>query len=181
MDKLIVCYARYMPSNSMNTQSTSKTDHWVAIPYDAANVRQQAKALGARFDRETKGWGLPTQAAADTIIEAVTAWRKERDASTIANSGRTVTSNERVTFTHRYPGGYGRSVIEASAPKVGAVEHLKGRHFLVLEVDVYYLGRDDAEELDWSPRETPGWQCQCEGVEVAPTDEEAAAEEKAVT
>lgn len=50
---------------------------WVVIPYEAADIREAAKAADAVWDETSKRWALPDDASFQQIRDAVTAWEAE--------------------------------------------------------------------------------------------------------
>ena len=49
------------------------TADWVKIPYEDASAREEAKRLGAKWDKDRKEWAMPDQESLDKIETRVAA------------------------------------------------------------------------------------------------------------
>jgi hypothetical protein len=73
---------------------------WVTIPFEASAIREQAKQLGARWDRIRKQWALPTAEAHATISGEVAAYQQaETAARTQAEAARKQEAADRAKAT----------------------------------------------------------------------------------
>lgn len=177
---------------------------WVHIPYDAAAIRDQAKALGAIWGPEVKGWAMPTDEAQATITAAVTQWTAARDAARaaeraaqdereraeraataqsvedriISRSGRTVVGEARHTLTGRLYGRMRRAEAEQAKPEAGEIHRLTdGRRVMIMTCTVRFWSQDAIDD-GFTPdlSDDPGWYWTATGVEVEPTADEAEAD-----
>ena len=57
-----------------------EASRWVAIPYDATEIRDAAKASGAIWDTTSKRWSMPTDESYTSITTWVQQWTEARDA-----------------------------------------------------------------------------------------------------
>lgn len=61
---------------------------WVAIPYDASNVRAEAKKLGGIWDRDRKEWAMPDAISYQRVRGLRDLWQAARDAEAEARRER---------------------------------------------------------------------------------------------
>jgi hypothetical protein len=178
--------------------------HWINIPYDAADIRAQAKTLGGVWDGQRKLWAMPTREALATVHNAVGEWTTARAAAQaaatraaaeanaaisqrtaqtteerlIAGSGRTLT-DVRGTATGRLHGGkMYRDQAEKAKPQPGSVRRLhSGSRVLVLACTINFYSQDAIDE-GFSPNldDDPGWYYRYSYAVVEPTADEAAAD-----
>lgn len=190
----VIPLVRAAVETAKESESIKESGRWVAIPYDAADIRARAKELGARWDRERKQWAMPTDEALAEISGAVEAReaevkaakakaneqrrreqaesRQERIDRIITRSGRTVTG-ERGQAKGRLEGRMRRNEAEQRKPQPGQVMRLAdGRRVLVIESTVTFLNQDMI--ADFAPHEQPGWHYDFAWAEVEPTEAEQA-------
>jgi hypothetical protein len=179
-------------------QAVKDAGHWIAIPFQAEHVRDQAKQLGARWDRDRKEWALPDAEALAAVQAALTAWndqqaeararsaaesraRKTETAGAardriVAASGRTVTGDP-VQVTYRLEGRGRRAWAETCVPEAGTVMDSSHGRLLVLSGSAEFRSEDAL--ADQSPHLEPGWRVIVSGVPVEPTADERAADQAA--
>jgi len=199
----VIALIREADQRAAETEQVKGAGHWAKIPYDATEVREQAKRLGARWDKDRKEWALPTAEALAKVealiagyeekAQAAKAAKAERDKAArakaaekaaaeaartdqdvIAASGRTVLSPERIRATTIMGYRGKRPGAEQAKEERGDVIRLRdGRRLLVLASKVEFWSEDDAEDLG-QPGTGPGWRNFIEGVIVGPDAQEAA-------
>jgi hypothetical protein len=159
---------------------------WVKIPFDASDVREQAKKLGARWDGDRKEWAMPSAETLATV-QALLAAAKDKaaqqkaaanaaaaktDDDILAESGRTV-CGDRKSLTGRLEGHGRRPWAEQSKPQPGDIRiTVDGFRVLVLSSTVDFWS--DQDQADFSPSREPGWYYTYTCVAVEPTADEAA-------
>lgn len=165
--------------------ATKELGYWVKIPFDAEPVREAAKKLGARWDRDRKEWAMPSQDALDKVTALISQRNAAKAAApkpaakpglteddVIAASGRAVIG-ERSTASGKLDGRGKRAWAEQAKPQPGEVRRLKdGRRLLVLSSTVDFMGEDAVE--DTMPGSEPGWYYSYRAVQVAPDAAEQA-------
>lgn len=173
---------------------------WVKIPFAAENVRDQAKKLGAKWDKGRKEWAMPTEAALGAVEELLAehelaaseakaaakvkqaaakaenaAEAARTDEDIIASSGRILVSDERIEIHGLLQGYMKRPEAEKSKPGRGEVVKIKGgTRVLVLKSKAEFWDQDACDDL--APHEDPGWRWFAAGVRVEPSAGEAAEE-----
>lgn len=158
----------------------TESGRWVTIPFEADQVRAQAKRIGARWDPARKQWAMPTDEALAAVDTAITKWREDvaaalakaearavareqraavlasetmeaRVARLLAASGRTATGEE-AEVRHVSTRRFNRRTAEASGHQVGAIIRLAdGRHGMVVKVDVWFTDDTMASSTCWHP------------------------------
>lgn len=173
-------------------QAVKELGFWAKIPFDAEPVREAAKKLGARWDRDRKEWAMPSQDALDKVTTLIAARKAAKAAApkpaaapkltaedVIAQSGRTVTG-EQVTISGRLDGHGKRAWAESVMPKPGDVRRMPdGRRMLVLTSSVDFMNSDAIE--DFMPGREVGWYFTCRVIEVAPDEAEQAQDAERAT
>lgn len=78
LDKVLpVVQARH--TYRRETAEVLASGRWVSIPFTADSIRQQAKDLGARWDRDRKQWAFPSDESRDRIQRLVDDWTRARE------------------------------------------------------------------------------------------------------
>jgi hypothetical protein len=151
------------------TQAVKEAGLLVKIPFDAAGVREQAKELGARWDKEKKAWAMPDAESLGQVQVLVGEWqdadklrkdegkaaraadRAKRSRSAeeiIAESGRSVVPGGRQASFQAPLKGFVRRVEAAQyAPEPGEIRTVKGVHYLVLKGSVEFWNDDTVADL----------------------------------
>lgn len=178
--------------------SATEAGLWVTIPYEAATIREQAKRLGARWDRDRKQWAMPTADTYKTIADALAANKAtpatkakartepkrattETPDTILERAGRTTTGETtevREVSTRRM----NRATASASARRLGSIIRLSdGRRGIVTAVKVWFTGEDMASSMCWHPEthDEAHWDFAYTLAIVEPTADESAADESA--
>lgn len=161
------------------------------IRLDEEEAICDAYDLGAELDLDSGQFALPDEAALNELRGRISK-RRARDApapaastveEVIAASGRTVNGEQgsrhgRLDVRR----GTKRAAAEAAKPRLGAIVRL-GRHrrAMIVESTVDFYGPEDSQYPtieDVYPGERPGWWWEITFVEVAPTGEEQAADDR---
>jgi len=166
---------------------------WVKIPFEAHAIRDQAKNLGARWDKDRKEWAMPGEESLAQVRELVSAHgQAEKDRKTaarakkaaeaavtdeeiITRSGRTLVSDVRVGLErHESQWRMKRAEAEKYAPERGEIQRTRdGKYWLILSAAKADFWNEDTC-ADLAPHLQPGWHYSFAGVEVTPTAEEIA-------
>lgn len=151
---------------------------WVKIPYEDASAREEAKRLGAKWDKDRKEWAMPDQESLDKIetrVAAATApkpqpHRNQPEPARIDWAGWKRTGEERyvqrrIEGNSRY---MRRAEAEQFAPRVGTVRDLKsGGRYMVTSVSIQFLKSEECEDQGFYGVET-GWYADIRGEVVEP-------------
>lgn len=193
----VLTLIREAGERAAEAEAVKGAGHWVKIPYDAVAVREQARQLGARWDKERKEWAMPTAEALAQVTALAAAYEgkakadkaaaaeKEKaarakaaekaraeaartDDDVIAASGRTVVSPERITLTIRMDYHGKKAGAEQYKEERGDVIRLRdGRRVLVLASAVEFWSEDMEEDMG-QPGAGAGWKNYVTGVVVEP-------------